>query len=58
VRPTGIIAGHDYIDGTYVNGEFGVRSAVDDFFATLSLRARATFTDSPWISWFVIVPSV
>jgi hypothetical protein len=57
VRPTGIIAGHDYIDGTFVNGEFGVRSAVDDFFAARSLRVRVTFTDSPWISWFVIAPA-
>lgn len=55
VRPGGILAGHDYIDGTFVNGDFGVRSAVDEFFAARSLRVRHTFTDSPWDSWFVIV---
>lgn len=27
LRPGGILAGHDYVDGTFVNGEFGVRSA-------------------------------
>jgi hypothetical protein len=55
IRPGGILAGHDYIDGTFVNGEFGVRSAVDEFFAARSLRVRQTFMDSPWNSWFVIV---
>jgi hypothetical protein len=55
VRPGGILAGHDYVDGTFVNGDFGVRSAVDEFFAARSLRVRQTFTDPPWNSWFVIV---
>ena len=54
LRPGGILAGHDYIDGTFVNGEFGVRSAVDEFFAARGLVVRVTFTDSPWNSWFVI----
>jgi hypothetical protein len=55
LRPGGILAGHDYIDGTFVNGEFGVRSAVDAFAARHALRVRATLTDSPWNSWYAIV---
>jgi hypothetical protein len=55
VRPGGILAGHDYVDGTFANGEFGVRSAVDGFFAERSLPVRHTFADRPWISWFVVV---
>lgn len=55
LRPGGILAGHDYVDGTFVNGEFGVRSAVDELFAARSLPVRHTFADSPWDSWFVIV---
>jgi hypothetical protein len=55
VRPGGIAAGHDYIDGVFVNGEFGVRSAVDEFFAARSLPVWATFNDAPWNSWFVVV---
>ena len=55
IRAGGILAGHDYIDGTFVNGDFGVRSAVDAFLAARSLPVRHTFTDSPWNSWFAIV---
>jgi hypothetical protein len=55
VRAGGILAGHDYVDGSFANGEFGVRSAVDSFFGTRSLRVRSTFTDQPWVSWFVVV---
>ena len=31
VRIGGIVAGHDYLDGTYSIGEFGVKSAVDEY---------------------------
>jgi hypothetical protein len=55
VRPGGILAGHDYIDGVFVNGEFGVRSAVDEFFAARSLPVWATFTEAPWNTWYVVV---
>ena len=29
----GIFAGHDYVDGMLAQGDFGVKSAVDEFFA-------------------------
>lgn len=56
VRPGGVLAGHDYLDGSFPEGEFGVRSAVDAFFAARALRVGATFADPPWPSWFVLLP--
>ena len=56
VRPGGILAGHDYVDGLFPEGEFGVRSAVDAFFAERSWTVRSTFLDPPWFSWWVGVP--
>ena len=56
VRPGGVLAGHDYVDGNLVDGVFGVRSAVDDFFGERGVRVRATFTDPPWFSWWVVLP--
>jgi hypothetical protein len=56
VRPGGVLAGHDYLDGTFPDGDFGVKSAVDEFFAPRGLRVGATFADPPWISWYVAVP--
>ena len=53
VRPGGIVAGHDYLDGQFVDGDFGVRSAVDEFFSARGVPVRATFADAPWHSWFV-----
>ena len=54
VRSGGILAGHDYLDGTFPpHGEFGVRSAVDSFFAGTGLRVHATLADRPWVTWFV-----
>lgn len=56
VRPGGIIAGHDYLDGVVPEGDFGVRSAVDEFFGARGLPVYATVHDAPWISWIVEVP--
>lgn len=58
VRPGGIIAGHDYIDGVFPNaGVFGVQSAVDEFFGRKGLAVYATLLDEPAISWMVEIPS-
>ena len=59
VRPGGVIAGHDYADGHLPQGDFGVRSAVDEFFAAASLVVHST--DGPsavetFPSWIVEVP--
>ena len=60
VRPGGIIAGHDYVDGTFSNGVFGVRSAVDSFFEGLGLAVHATKGGPRSVeifpSWVVEVP--
>jgi hypothetical protein len=55
VRPGGILAGHDYLDGVRPQGVFGVKSAVDEFFAARGLTVGATL-DNPWPSWIVKVP--
>jgi len=57
VRPGGVLAGHDYLDGDFPpHGDFGVRSAVDGYFAGAGLRVHATLADRPWVSWFVLIP--
>lgn len=57
VRPGGILAGHDYLDGHFPAGVFGVKSAVDAFFAERGLPVYATRHDEPWVSWMVYVPT-
>ena len=57
VRPGGVIAGHDYVDGRFEQGVFGVRGAVDDFFGRIGLPVHATFADGPFVSWYVVLPA-
>ncbi len=57
VHPGGVIAGHDYVDGLFPAGVFGVRSAVDEFFGARQVTVHCTFADPPWLSWFVLVPT-
>jgi FkbM family methyltransferase len=56
VRPRGLIAGHDYLDGALPEGVFGVRSAVDAFFGKLGFQVHVTTDDAPWPSWLAIKP--
>lgn len=56
VRPGGILAGHDYVDGKGECGVFGVKSAVDTFFAARGLSVQATLDDAPWPTWMVEIP--
>jgi hypothetical protein len=56
VRPGGILAGHDYLDGEFPEGRFGVKSAVDEVFGRYGLTVHSTFQDTPWISWVVALP--
>lgn len=55
IKPGGLIAGHDYNQGTFDVGIHGVRPAVDEFFQRQNLPVRHTFTDVPCISWVVAV---
>jgi hypothetical protein len=57
VRPGGVIAGHDYLDGRLDEGLYGVKSAVDEFFGRRRLHVYATYQDVPWVSWVVDVPN-
>jgi methyltransferase family protein len=57
VRPDGVMAGHDYLDGELAAGRFGVKTAVDRFFGARGLEVHETRADRPWSSWWVIVPS-
>ena len=56
IRPGGVIAGHDYVDGTFEDGIFGVRSAVDGFFGRKSIHVGHTRLDPPWPTWCALRP--
>lgn len=56
VRGGGLLAGHDYNDGVFVEGVHGVRSAVDEFFGARAIPVRHTYTDLPSASWFAQIP--
>jgi hypothetical protein len=53
VRPAGVLAGHDYLDGILPEGNFGVKRAVDEFARELGLRVHATH-EPGWPSWYVV----
>lgn len=60
VRPGGIIAGHDYVDGSFAAGEFGVKRAVDEFFGARGLAVHGTDgrprAAEIYPSWIVAIP--
>jgi hypothetical protein len=59
VRPGGILAGHDYVDGDLPQGEFYVKSAVDEFFGARGIEVHATEGPSAvemFPTWIVEVP--
>ena len=56
VRPGGIVAGSNFVDGDLFEGSFAVRSAVSEFFAARDLEVRTTALDAPWVTWFVALP--
>jgi hypothetical protein len=56
IREGGILAGHDYWDGSNEGGLFGVKSAVDEFAHDNKLRlvvSREVWP--PWRSWFFLL---
>ena len=55
VRPGGVLCGHDYMDADASDADFGVKAAVDDFFAARSQTVKATLRDLPWRSWYVLL---
>jgi hypothetical protein len=54
VKPEGILAGHDYVDGRICTSDNGVKRAVDKFFAARGLRARKTLLEGSANSWLVV----
>jgi len=59
VRPGGILAGHDYVDGDLPQGEFYVKSAVDEFFGARGIPVHSTEGPSAvemFPTWIVEVP--
>jgi len=57
LRPGGVFAGHDYVDGDLPEGVFGVRSAVDDFYGGHNdVVVYATFAER-WPTWIAAPPS-
>jgi hypothetical protein len=59
VRPGGVLAGHDYVDGDLPEGEFYVKSAVDEFFGERGIPVHGTEGPSAvesFPTWIVEVP--
>ena len=54
LRLGGILASHDFLDGTLPEGEFGVASAVREF--EIEIGVSALVTDERWPSWYLIKP--
>lgn len=57
VRPGGLLAGHDYLDGTLPSGVFEVKSTVDTWAAEHGLTIQCT-GEHVWRSWLVRVPGL
>lgn len=55
VRRGGILAGHDYLDGKMDEGDFGVKSAVDEFARNRGLRVLSSH-EPKFISFFIVKP--
>jgi predicted O-methyltransferase YrrM len=56
IRPGGVLAGHDFLDGKLPEGNFGVHSAVREFERQMNLQAMAT-EEPRWPSWYILKPS-
>lgn len=52
VRPGGILAGHDFVDGNFPQGEFGVASAVREFAKEVEAIVGLTL-EREWRSWYL-----
>jgi Methyltransferase domain len=53
VKPGGVLAGHDYLDGMLPAGDFGVKRAVRAFECETGLLAQGTY-DPAWPSWYLV----
>jgi hypothetical protein len=55
VRPGGVVSGHNYVNGTLPQGDFGVKRAVDEFVSKNNLILHTT-NENEWRTWFIIKP--
>ena len=55
LKTGGVMAGHDYIDGEFTAGSFGVKSAVDNFVMHAKVKLFIT-EETYWKSWYFIKP--
>lgn len=56
VKPGGVLAGHDYLEGKIGDTVFGVKPAVDEFIKATGLRLYVTRREPIYKSWLVIKP--
>lgn len=52
LRPGGVFAGHDYGEGLFPEGDFGVQFAVSEFARQTGLKATCT-DEGRWPSWYL-----
>ncbi len=55
LKPGGIFAGHDFLNGNIPAGEFGVKAAVEEFIQDKEVQLSVTSEDL-WKSWYLIKP--
>jgi hypothetical protein len=55
IRRGGILAGHDYLDGTIDGCRYGVRRAVREFASETRLRVVVSRREPRFPSWFVVL---
>lgn len=56
VRPGGVLAGHDYLEGKIGDTIFGVKPAVDEFVREKGLWLHVTRREPIYKSWLVLKP--
>ncbi len=56
LKPGGVLAGHDYLDGKFYFGNFGVKSAVDSFIKKINTKLYIT-EEANFKSWYFIKPN-
>jgi glycosyltransferase involved in cell wall biosynthesis/predicted O-methyltransferase YrrM len=55
LKPGGIFAGHDFVNGNFAAGEYGVKSAVEEFILNKNVELCLTMDDY-LKSWYFIKP--
>lgn len=55
VHPGGILAGHDYLEGSHGGSEYGVKRAVDEFVVSWAGGLQVNVTqEKDWPSWWIM----